>query len=367
MTEIKELKINVGPQHPSTHGVLRLVLTLYGEYIKSCEPKIGYLHRGLEKMAENRTYLQFLPLVDRLDYLSGFYYSYSYCDVIEHLAGIEVPKKAEYIRTMLLELNRVSSHLLWLGTYLLDLGATSPLFYTFRDREVLLSIFEKLTGQRMMYNYFTFGGVREDIDRSLLDEIDEFIKMMPAKIQDYENIISNNPIFRVRTENKGVITKNMVMDYAITGANARASGVFIDLRKFRKYLVYDELDFYVPILTKGDAYSRYNARISEMYTALTVAKYCVSKLKSMTGEVNVKSVKPMSLNLQGMYSTCTEGPRGDITCTVMADGKKPSRVKWRTGSYYAVQILPELLKGAEYSDLMAIFGSLDVILPEVDK
>src|SRR5574344_1650218 len=188
----KTLKINVGPQHPSTHGVLRLVLELDGEFIRSCEPIIGYLHRGMEKMAESRTYLQYLPLVDRIDYLGGFFNSYAFVNGVEKLAEIEVSQRVKYIRILTMEMNRLASHLLWLGTFILDLGATSPMFYTFRDREILLSLFEELTGQRMMYNYYNFGGVRRDVSNDWLDKIIDFVLEMPKKIRDYEYIITNN-------------------------------------------------------------------------------------------------------------------------------------------------------------------------------
>lgn len=367
--KFKEMIINVGPQHPSTHGVLRLILKLDGEIIKSCEPVVGYLHRGIEKMAENRSYLQYLPIVDRIDYLGGFFNSYVYCDCVENMAEIEVPERAKYIRVLCMELNRIASHILWLGTYLLDLGASSPLFYAFRDRERILHIFEKLTGQRMMYNYFTFGGVREDISKSLLDEISEFVKDMPECINDYEKIITENPIFLSRTVNKGILQKNKAIQYAITGANLRASGMNLDYRKTNPYLVYEKLDFEASSELTGDAYSRYKARIFEMRESLEIVTQCIYYLKvNDNAEFLNKSVKPINLNIVDKeYTSIVEAPRGLTTCTVKAGGKTSYRVKWRTASYYAVQVLPELVIESELADLMAIFGSLDVILPEVDK
>lgn len=367
--KFREMIINVGPQHPSTHGVLRLILKLDGEIIKSCEPVVGYLHRGIEKMAESRSYLQYLPVVDRIDYLGGFFNSYVYCDCVENMAEIEVPERAKYIRVLCMELNRIASHLLWLGTYLLDLGASSPLFYAFRDRERILHIFEKLTGQRMMYNYFTFGGVREDISKSLLDEISEFVRDMPECIDDYEKIITENPIFLSRTVNKGILQKNKAIQYAITGANLRASGMNLDYRKTNSYLVYEKLDFEASSELTGDAYSRYKARIFEMRESLEIVTQCIYYLKvNGNAEILNKSVKPINLNIVDKeYTSIVEAPRGLTTCTVKAGGKTPYRVKWRTASYYAVQVLPELVIESELADLMAIFGSLDVILPEVDK
>ena len=362
------MKINIGPQHPSTHGVLRLVLELDGEIIKSCEPVIGYLHRGMEKMAENRTYLQYLPTVDRIDYLGGFFNAYAYCDAVENLAQIEISKRVQYIRVLTMEMNRLSSHLLWLGTFLLDMGATSPLFYTFRDREEILSLFEELTGQRMMYNYYTFGGVRHDISNDWLDKLAIFIKKMPCKIQDYEDIITNNPIFVTRAKNIGVISKHGALQYSMTGPNLRATGIDVDYRKQNPYLVYKELDFNTIIAQNGDSFDRYKCRIEEMKECLKLISQCVDWLKSNSGEA-ISSVKQPLLKVpQGEFISNVEAPRGVCSCYVKSDGSgKPYRVKWRTGSYYAVQILPKLLEESFYPDLMVIFGSLDVILPEVDR
>jgi NADH-quinone oxidoreductase subunit D len=362
------MKINIGPQHPSTHGVLRLVLELDGEIIKSCEPIIGYLHRGMEKMAENRTYLQYLPTVDRIDYLGGFFDAYAFCDAVENLAQIEVSKRSQYIRVLTMEMNRLASHLLWLGTFLLDMGATTPLFYTFRDREEILSLFEELTGQRMMYNYYTFGGLRNDISNDWLKKVGEFVKKMPRKIQDYEDIITNNPIFVTRTRNIGTISIQNALQYSITGPNLRASGVNIDYRKQNSYLVYSELDFNVPIAHRGDSLDRYKVRIEEMRECLKIISQCVDWLRVNEGDV-ISSVKQPSLKVpEGEFVSNVEAPRGICSCYLKSDGTGvPYRVKWRTGSYYAVQVLPKLLENSIYPDLMAIFGSLDVILPEVDR
>lgn len=372
------LKINIGPQHPATHGVLRLVLELDGEIIKSCEPFIGYLHRGMEKMAESRTYLQYLPTVDRVDYLGGAFNAYAFCNAVENLAQIEVSKRSQYIRVLTMEMNRLISHLLWLGTYLLDLGATSPLFYTFRDREEVLSLFEELTGQRLMYNYYTFGGVRHDVSNDWLQKLAVFIKKMPRKIQDYEDIITNNPIFVTRAKNIGVISKNSALQYSITGPNLRAAGINVDYRKGltesksivknNGYLIYDELDFNVITAENGDTFDRYKVRIDEMKECLKIISQCVSWLQANPGEV-ISSVKQPLLKVPaGEFISNVEAPRGVCSCYVKSDGTGvPYRVKWRTGSYYAVQILPKLLENAFYPDLMSIFGSLDVILPEVDR
>ncbi len=367
-SERTRMKINIGPQHPSTHGVLRLVLELEGEVIKSCEPVIGYLHRGMEKMAENRTYLQYLPTVDRVDYLSGFFNSYALCDAVENLAKIEISKRTKYVRVLTLELNRLASHLLWLGTYMLDLGATTPLFYCFRDREIILHLFEELTGQRLMYNYYTFGGLRHDVSSDWLNKVKDFVKIMPSRINDYEGIITNNPIFVARAKGIGIISKNTALQYSMTGPNLRASGINVDFRKQKPYLVYKDIEFETAVAQSGDCYDRYNVRIEEMRICLKIVSQCIDWLLSNQGEV-LSTVKQHLLKVpEGEYISNVEAPRGLCSCYVKSEGTSNSyRVKWRTGSYYSVQILPKLLIESMYPDLMTIFGSLDVILPEVDR
>ncbi len=366
----QKMKVNIGPQHPSTHGVLRLVVDTDGEVIKDCEPIIGYLHRGMEKMAESRTYLQYLPIVDRIDYLSSFFCAEAFCSAVEFLSDIELPIKAKYIRTMLLELNRISSHLLWLGTFLLDLGASSPFFYCFREREQVISLFESLTGSRMMYNYHTFGGVKKDLNESFLEDLYKFIADFPAKIDEYEGLITKNPVFLKRTYGMGILSKKNALDYSITGPNLRASGVSLDFRKQKPTLVYDKVDFDIPNRKYGDSWSRYFVRVQEMRESLKIVNQCADWLSS-TSEVlykldNIKSmlIKPS----EGVIASQVESARGLLTCIIHSDGStKPLRVKWRTPSFYAVQVLPNLIKNHMYSDIMAIFGSLDVILPEVDR
>ncbi len=366
---LKRMKINVGPQHPSTHGVLRLVMELEGEVIKSCEPRVGYLHRGMEKMAESRTYLQYLPAVDRVDYLSGFFCAEAYCQAVEKLLNVEVPEYAQYVRAMLCELNRIASHLLWLGTFMLDLGATSPLFYCFREREAILKLLEDLTGQRMMYNFHTFSGVKRELTHDFLDELEKFLNYFPKKVDEYEAIITKNPIFLKRTVNLGILTQKSALNHSITGANLRATGISYDLRKDLPYLVYNKLDFKVPTQLRGDSYSRYVVRIAEMREAAEIVRQCMHWLRVnepvlSDSKVKARLIKPEA----GMAVGTVEASRGAMTCFVYSDGgDSPYRVKWRTPSFYAVQVLPELVKNRAYPDVMAIFGSLDVILPEVDR
>lgn len=389
----KDMLINVGPQHPSTHGVLRLILTLEGEIIRDTKPVIGYLHRGKEKLAETRSYFQYLPMVDRVDYLSGFFYQAAFCYAVETIAGIKVPKRAEYIRLITMELNRIASHLLWLGSFLLDLGATSPLFYVFREREEILKLLEELTGQRMMYNYYTFGGVKKQIPEGWTAKVQELCKKMPKLFDEYEAIITKNPIFLERTKGIGIMTPELGLDYAITGANIRASGVNIDLRKSNPYSVYEEIDFTTCLADSGDSYDRYMVRIAEMRESTKIIERAISQLPGGIPErlrvkrVNCacnkddceycgfetqligKKTNPVVFKPPvGEATSAIEAPRGIASCYVISDGtNKPYRVKWRTPSFSSVQLLPELIKDRPYSDLMPIFGSLDVVLPEVDR
>lgn len=369
MTDNQTMILNIGPQHPSTHGVLRLQTELNGETIVKLEPIIGYLHRGMEKMAETRTYLQYLPIVDRVDYLAGCFCSQAYLSAIELLLNIEIPTKAKYIRTLTMEMNRLCSHLLWLGCYLMDLGATSPLFYTFTQREKLLNIFEDLTGSRMMYNYYTFGGVKRDISKDLLNRLKLFCKEFPTAIKEYEDLISNNPIFLTRTKNIGILTKDKATDYSITGANLRASGIAKDLRKDTPYLIYENIEFNIPINNDCDCYARYNVRIEEMKESNKIIEQCIDWLLSNEADNHIKeNISPITIKPTGSAIGEVESARGLMQCIVIADGTtKPYRIKWRTPSFYCVQIINDLAKYRLIPDLMAIFGSLDIIMPEVDR
>ena len=358
------LKLNLGPQHPSTHGVLRLLLELDGEKILSCEPDVGYLHRGMEKMAEGMTYIQYLPTVDRIDYLAGCFYSELLCRTVEDSMGVSLSARVKSIRVTLLELNRIASHLLWIGAFLMDLGALSPFFYAMREREMVLRYFEKLTGQRMMYNYFVFGGVRKDIE--YLEDIEEIIKIIPEKLKDYEKIITDNPIFLQRTRGKGILKSETALNYSITGVNLRASGVDYDLRKTDK--LYEGFEFSPVVLEGKDSWARYKARILEIKESIKIIEQGVNKLKENTN-FEQKLISPLNLKLpEGEYYSEIEAPRGLASIFIKSTGKdKPYRLKWRTGSYYSVNLLRKLLVGEYLNDAIAIAGSLDIILPEVDK
>lgn len=364
-----KMTINIGPQHPSTHGVLRLSTELKGEKITKCTPHLGYLHRGLEKAAQNRLFVQYLPMVDRIDYLAGFFYSHAFLSATEELLELELPKIAQYTRVLTMELNRISSHLLWLGCFLLDLGNQGAVFYAFNLRNEILNIFEKITGARMTHNYYIFGGVRDKISNDTLNDILDFTQNFNQKFKVLENIIAENPIFLSRTKNIGILNTENALPYAITGVNLRASGLALDFRKEKPYLIYDELDFTIPTAFDGDCYSRYKLRIDEIKISLDLANQCTDWLLShQEGKIdlglNQISIKPKA----GKSVSYTESARGLVMCHLITDGsEKPKRVKWRTPSFYAIQILEKLAPNNTLADLMAIYGSLDIVIPEADR
>ncbi len=363
------MRINIGPQHPSTHGVMRMIVDLDGETVENVETVIGYLHRGMEKMAETSTYIQYLPIVDRIDYLSGFFCSYAYVNGIELLMDIEISEKSKYIRTITMELNRMASHLLWLGCFMMDLGASSPFFYTFIEREKILDIFENLTGNRMMYNYYTFGGVKRDIDKENLYAIKKFSDEFVFALKDLEELINYNPIFISRTKNLGILEKECAYAYSITGVNLRASGIKKDLRKDKPYLIYENIEFNVPISENKDVQARYILRIKELKESNKIVQQCIDWLLTNLNNKNIiTDVKPLTLKPEGIAISEVESSRGLMQCIIYADGTlNPYRIKWRTPSFYNVQIINEISKGYLLSDLIAIFGSLDIIMPEVDR
>lgn len=364
-----KMTLNIGPQHPSTHGVLRLLVELEGEKILKCTPHLGYLHRGLEKAAQNRLFGQYLPMVDRVDYLSGFFCSQAFLSTIEELSEIEIPKKAQYIRVLTMELNRIASHLLWFGTFLMDIGATGPIFYAFNLRNEILNIFEKITGARMMYNYYVCGGVRRDISNNILKEISDFTSHFNKKFKTLENIVTKNPVFLDRTTGLGVLNTRDAFDYSITGVNLRASGYNLDFRKEKPYLVYNELEFHTPVAFEGDCHSRYLLRVEEIKVSINLVNQCIDWLLTHSQENYSLNINPLNIKPKtGTAVSYTESPRGLIMCHLVTDGsEKPKRVKWRTPSFYAIQILEKLLPENTLADLTTIYGSLDVAISEADR
>jgi NAD(P)H-quinone oxidoreductase subunit H len=396
-----DLVVNIGPQHPSTHGVLRLVTTLNGEVVKDMEPVVGYLHRSKEKMGETRSLFQYQPTIDRVEYLSSFYDHMAFVNCIEALADIPVPKRVQYIRMITMELNRISSHLLWFGTFLLDLGASTTFFWAFRDRENIFKLFEDLTGARMMYNYYRFGGVNADMPPGWMEDVKVFCRQFPDRLVEYEAVATKNPIVLDRTIGMGLMDKEFCLKYGVTGPALRAGGAALDLRKTSPYACYDEVQFDVPIAQEGDSYARYKVRLEEMRQSLRIIEQCIDnmpggdtaalnelrqrvadaeKAKKTDPSVEVPlwnkdwDIVGKKINLltykppKGEVSAFVESPRGVLGCYIISDGSpKAYRIKWRGASFSNLSCLPALMTGNMYSDLMAIFGSLDVIMPEVDR
>ncbi len=362
---LDEMVLNMGPQHPSTHGVLRLVLHLDGELVVSVEPQLGYLHRGFEKLAENRTYLQYLAMISRLDYLSGFFMEWSYVRGVEALMSIRVPKRAEYIRVIIGELNRIISHHIAYGDFLMNLGASTPFVWAFRDREDVYDLLEMVTGQRMMYNYMRIGGVRWDLPGEFEAGCRKFLKNFPAKIDEYEKLVTENEIFLSRTLGMGIIKPFEVLDYGLSGPNARASGVDWDLRREVGYSVYPEFDFKVPLGQHGDCYDRYKCRIEEMRESTKIIEQALDAICG--GPVNIK-MPPMLRPPAGDVYRAVETPRGEYGVYLVSNGGlRPWRLKLRDPTFSAISMIPKLTAGNKIADLVAIAGSLDLIMGGVDR
>lgn len=362
---LEEMVLNMGPQHPSTHGVLRLVLHLDGELVVSVEPVLGYLHRGFEKLAESRTYLQYMAMISRLDYLSGFFMEWGYVRSIEALMGVRAPKRAEYIRVILGELNRIMSHQVAIGDFMLNLGAVTPFFWVFRDREDAMDLMEMVTGQRMMYNYLRVGGVRWDLPDEFEAGCRKFIKDFPARIDEYEALITDNEIFISRTLGMGIIKPYEALDYGISGPNARASGVDWDLRREVGYSVYPEFDFDVPLGQHGDCFDRYKCRIEEMRQSVRIIEQALDSMCG--GPVNIK-LPPMLRPPAGDVYRAVESPRGEYGVYIVSNGGlRPWRLKLRDPTFSAISMIPKLTAGNKIADMVAIVGSLDLLMGGVDR
>jgi NADH-quinone oxidoreductase subunit D len=365
-----EVVVNMGPQHPSTHGVLRLVCTIDGELVKDVIPVIGYLHRCKEKLAEKRTYFQYIPIIDRTEYLASINCEWGYVLAVEKLAGIQVTRRAEFIRVITGELMRIASHLVAVGTFTADLSplGTAMVFYMFRDREQILDLMEELSGARMMFNYFRFGGVRYDLPDGWVEKCREFLKSFPAKIKEYEALVDDNAIFLQRTQGKGVITQQDVIDYGITGPNARASGIDLDLRRHRPYSVYPELDFQIVSAQHGDIFDRYRCRMDEMRQSLKIVEQCLDMLPK--GPVQIGSLRaPYVITPPpGSCYVGQENPRGEYGTYIESDGSRyPYRLKFRDPCFCNLQLFPKLLSGNKIADAVAISGSIDLVLGGIDR
>jgi len=357
--------MNMGPQHPSTHGVLRLILTLDGEEVMACEPMIGYLHRGLEKMAERRPYRHFLPFTDRLDYVCSLANNLACAQAIERLAGVEVPERAQWLRVALMELNRIASHLLFLGTFGTDLGATTMLLYAFREREEALALLEAITGARLTYNWIRVGGLPDDMPENWDKGVLAFCDLLESRLPEYDRLLTDNPIFRRRTEGVGVVSPEDAKAYGLTGPTLRASGVAYDIRRWAPYEKYAEIDFDVVVLRDGDTFARYLARRLELEQSVRILRQVFDKLPEgpIASKVG-KVLKPPP----GIAFSQVESPRGELSFTMVSDGSpNPVRVHIRAPSFANLTVLADLVAGNKVADVVAILGSIDIVLGEVDR
>lgn len=388
----KELTINMGPQHPATHGVLRLVLQLDGETVVKCTPYIGYLHRGVEKLAENRTYLSAIPLTDRLDYISSMSNNVGYSVAVEKLFGIEAPERAKYIRTIVAEMSRISSHILWLATHALDIGAMTVFLYSFREREWILDLFEMVCGARLTTSFTRIGGVRNDVTQEFIDSLYEFTVQFPKRIEEYETLIDQNRIWLKRTKDIGVISAEEAINWGLTGATLRGSGVNYDVRKFAPYDAYDKVEFDVPIGTRGDVYDRYRCRMEELRQSNRIIKQCLEQLprgpilapdapkftlppkqkilndmEAMIHQFVLITKGPMSAPRGEVY-VATEVPKGELGYYFVSDGTgRPYRMRVRAPSFVHASVLPRLCEGALIADVIANIGTIDIVLGECDR
>ncbi len=360
-----ELVLNMGPQHPSTHGVLRVILKLDGEKVLGTECIIGYLHRGVEKIAENRTYAQFNPYVDRMDYVAAVSNGLGYCLAVEKLLNTEAPPRAQYLRVILTELNRIASHQLWLGTHALDIGAITPLFYTFRDREEILKIFEKYCGARLTTHAFRIGGTQYEAYEGFEKDCLAFCDFVLPKIDEYETLLSTNRIWVERTKGVGYISEKDAIALGVTGPVLRASGVRWDLRKAQPYSAYDKFDFEIPIGLNGDTYDRYIVRIQEMRQSVRIIRQAVENLP--TGPIMAKIPKVLKPPVGEVYHSI-EAPKGELGYFIVSDGStQPYRIRVRPPSFVNLQALDIMVRGMLVADVVAVIGTLDIVLGEVDR
>jgi NADH-quinone oxidoreductase subunit D len=360
-----ELVLNMGPQHPSTHGVLRVVLKLDGETVTGTDCVIGYLHRGIEKIAENRTYAQFAPYVDRLDYVAAVSNGLGYCLAVEKLIGVEIPARAQVLRVILTELTRIASHLLWLGTHALDVGAITPLFYTMREREEILKILENFCGARLTTHAFRIGGTLYDAYEGFEQQVLAFCDYFIPKVDEYEELLTGNRIWIDRLTDVGVLTAEECKQYGVTGPMLRAAGVEWDLRKAQPYSGYEQYEFDIPTRVNGDTYDRYIVRMQEMRQSVRIVRQAVANLPH--GPTLGKVPKVLKPPLGEVYLGI-EAPKGELGYYIVSDGTtNPYRVRVRPPSFINLQALDKMVKGALVADVVAIIGTLDIVLGEVDR
>jgi len=386
----KELTLNMGPQHPATHGVMRLVVDLQGETIVGMDPQLGYLHRGIEKWMESRTYHQIIPMTDRLEYISCMNNNLGYVVAVEKLAGITVPDRAQFIRTLMAEITRLSAHLVWLGTHALDMGAMTVCLYAQRERELILDLTEMVTGARQTVSYCRIGGVRNDIPRDFIDKCREFTELFPKRLEEYDTLIRENRIWLKRTVGIGVFSAEDAVNYGLTGGTLRGSGVNYDIRKTEPYAAYDKVDFDVPLGKNGDVYDRYIVRINEMRQSNRIIKQCLDMMPPgpiTTGDPRYAIPEKMDVmkNMstlahqfvlmskwvpmpKGEVYVATENPKGELGFYIVSDGSgRPYRIKIRSPSYVHVSALSKMSVGHMMADVIACIGTIDIVLGEVDR
>lgn len=364
--ESVELLLNMGPQHPSTHGVFRMVLWIDGEKIVDAEPHIGYLHRGSEKLCEGEQYHQVVTLFDRLDYVANFNNELVYCQAVEKLMGLEVSERAEYVRVILCELNRIASHLLYVGTIGLDAGAMTPTMFAFRGRERIQTLFEAVSGARMMHNYFRIGGLKEDLPDNFEQMVGDLLPLLRVDVEESDKILTFNEIFLSRLKDVGAITAEEALDYGLTGPCLRGCGVEYDVRKAQPYSVYDRFDFEVPVGLDGDCWDRHWVRVQEMYQSLRIIEQALEQMPEgpVTSSLGRRLIRPP----KGEVYVRAENPRGEIGVYLVSDGTDhPYRLKVRPPSFCNLSALKRLLKDAWVADSVVILGSLDIVLGEVDR
>ena len=382
--------LNMGPQHPSTHGVLRVVLEIDGETVVKLVPDIGYLHTGIEKTCEAKFYQQVVPLTDRIDYLSPMTNNLCYCLAVEKLLQLEIPERAQWMRVLLNELTRLNSHLVWLGTHAMDIGALTVFLYTFREREDILRIFEQVSGQRMMTSYFRIGGLALDLPLGFFDTVQSFIKILPEKIDEYENLLTGNPIFINRLKNVGYLSPENAIAFGVTGPPLRASGVDWDLRRDMPYSSYEKFKFEVPISNDGDVWARYVVRLREMRESVKICQQALDgmpegPIKADAPHVVLPDREKMKTQMEALiyhFKIVTEGfqvpagevyqavesPRGEMGYYVVSDGTaKPWRVHMRNPSFATLQALETMCVGRLIADVVAVIGSIDIVLGEIDR
>lgn len=363
----EEFVLNMGPQHPATHGVLRMLLTMDGETVVKAEPILGYLHRGIEKLAESRTYHQFIPYTDRLDYLAAMLMNLGYVQTIEKMMDIEVPERAEYIRVITSEMSRLASHSIAVGTFALDLGAFTGFMYPFRERERLMDILEMVTGSRMTFSYMRIGGVAADFPEEFYPAVDSFLRDFPQCIEEYDGLITGNEIFQARTKGVGILPAETAIKYSMSGPVLRGSGVNYDLRKVRPYGIYDRFDFDVPLGENGDCFDRFLCRLEEMRQSQRIIEQALAQLAEIPPGPVIGKVPKVIKPPKGEAYHEIESSKGVLGYYVVSDGTtNPYRIHIRRPSFLNLDYIDDLCRGWKLADVVAILGSLDIVLGEVD-